>query len=69
MLGDFQYLSPSNESLIEKKKKRMQKKPKWNDKSHGPIKSNEAPNKERAKESKVFFSIIGLDGVCSTRFL
>ena len=34
MLGDFQYLTPLNESLIEKKKK----KPDSNDKSHGPIK-------------------------------
>ena len=34
MLGDFQYLTPLNESLIEKKKK----KPESNDKSHGPIK-------------------------------
>ena len=33
MLGDFQYLTPLNESLIEKKKK-----PESNDKSHGPIK-------------------------------
>ena len=28
----------------------MRKEPKSNDKSHGPIKSNEAPGKERAKE-------------------
>ena len=30
----------------------MRKEPKLNDKSHGPIKSNKAPSKERAKEKK-----------------
>ena len=42
MLGDFQYLSPLNESLIEKRKKKEKKRekkkrkePKSNDRSHG----------------------------------
>ena len=47
MLGDFQKLSLSNESLIEK----MRKKPKSNYKNHGPIKSNEAPNNKGQKKS------------------
>ena len=57
MVGNFQYLSPSNESLIEKKKtkkknkreREREKRAQINDKSHGPIKSKEAPIKERAK--------------------